>query len=301
MNRPLTLLLAALALAAAALHGQQSTLAGDLERIAQAQAQARAMPDPGPPGLLLRLFTASQAGTGYTTTHASWERQDSRRLATFELDPSARPWGPGGGPRAEDAIPAPDFAVYLQRYAGGGPWPSGGGSTGRGIGAWGEAIGMNVFALRRWWEGQSAEHRAAWDGVATVEEVYDAAFSQPRNGSFYRVDPSPVPTPTPTPVATPRPTPAPTPQPTATPAPQRECWPPELCPCESPSQRLRDLLARLVDWPRDENDRPKPRGLALWRVIADAEAGVAEINGAAMCPCTNSTGVVLTCLPGREE
>lgn len=130
-------------------------------------------------------------GTGYTTSHASWERQDSRRLTSFPIDHSARPWGSDGGGSAAGALPPPDLTLYLKRYAGGsdGLPRDSNGVTGRGIGAWGEAIGMNVEALRRWYSQQSEQHRAAWDGEPTVEEVYDAAFSQPRLGSFYRSPP----------------------------------------------------------------------------------------------------------------
>jgi hypothetical protein len=278
--------LAALLLATAlpAQEPPQATLARDLALIAEAQAQVRAQPASDRPSLLLRLFTVEQQGTGYTTTHASWEQQNSRPLVTFLLDHSARPWGPDGGPGAADALPPPDLALYLQRYAGGGPVPSVGGVTGRGIGAWGEAIGLNVAALRRWWEQQSPEHRAAFDGVATVEEVYDAAFSQPRLGSFYRVDPPSVPTPAPTPAPTPVPTPAPAPAP--------RCAPiePDVCPCELPTLRLRELLDRLIAWPRGEDGKLKPRAPAQWRLVADAEAERPALDGVPTCPCRRSVG-----------
>jgi hypothetical protein len=124
-------------------------------------------------------------GTGYVATHATWEDQSGRRIGTFQIDPTAHPWGPDGGPYAAVSIPSPQagapLELYLLRYAGGGPKPSGG----RGIGHWVEAWGLTIGALRRWYSQQPPGHRAEWDGEPTVQELFDACFSQPRNGSFY--------------------------------------------------------------------------------------------------------------------
>lgn len=127
-------------------------------------------------------------GTGYTATHARWESGKGKPVGTFRIDRSARPWGPDGGPPLEDAQPAPPagaaWLAYLRRYAEGATsepnqndaYP---------IGAYGEALGENLDALRRWYARQPAEHRALWDGNPTVEEAYDAAFSNEYPGSFY--------------------------------------------------------------------------------------------------------------------
>jgi hypothetical protein len=245
-----------------------------------------------------------QRGTGYTTSHASWEQQNGRRLATFPIDHGARPWGDDGGPPADDAIfDAPDFALYLRRYAGGSSTipKDEQGVGGRGIGAWGEAMGQNVEGLKRWYVQQSPQHQAQWDGVPTVEEAFDAAFSQPRNGAFYRapvVDPTP--TPRPTPAATPpppvvTPTPSPTPEPTATPA---NCTPiePETCPCrESASGRW--LAQQIAAWPRNEDGSLQPGkrpAVAVWRLVLAAGEYLADSGET--CPCFGTTGNLSYCV-----
>jgi hypothetical protein len=248
-----------------------------------------------------------QRGTGYTASHASWEKQDGRRLVTFPIDHSARPWGDDGGGSAADGLPGPDDgdAVYYRRYAGGGPKPSyedptvpGSKVYGRGIGAWGEAMGPQIVpALKRWYEQQSPEHRARWTGEPTVEEVYDVAFSQPRNGSFYRapvVDPTPTPTPSPSPT----PEPSPTPQPTATPS---SCTPiePETCPCrESASGRW--LAQQIAAWPRNEDGslRPGQRpAVAVWRLVLAAGEYLAASGET--CACVRPTGQLTLALCGE--
>jgi hypothetical protein len=218
-----------------------------------------------------------QRGTGYTATHASWEKQDGRRLVTFPIDHSARPWGNDGGPPADDAIfDAPNWPLYLRRYAGSSPNipvdEQGVGS--RGIGAWGEAMGQNVDGLKRWCLQQPAEHQARWDCQPTVEEAFDAAFSQPRNGAFYRTGPLPTPTPrpspTPRPTATPAPTPVatPTPCPTCPPAPVCATCPPRVPTCLPYSAITEDTLARVA-----RGERPTGARLRRWRNEDEARRG----------------------------
>jgi hypothetical protein len=211
-----------------------------------------------------------QRGTGYHTTHASWEQQNGRRLVTFEIDHDAHPWGPGGGPPADDALfTAPDFALYLRRYAGAStaiPRDEQG-VSGRGIGAWGEAMGQNVEGLKRWYAQQSPQHQAQWDGEPTVEEAYDAAFSQPRLGSFYRapvVDPTPTPRPSPSPSPTPVSTPTSTPPPpVATPTPEPSCEPLDA----AYQSRLDAFLLKLATWPV----KAGTRRYVTWRETVEAK------------------------------
>jgi hypothetical protein len=124
-------------------------------------------------------------GTGYVARSATWENGDGI-VASFIVDPTAYPWGVDGGPYAKDNQAAPaegaPLRLYFQRYAGGASTKPG---NGWGIGAWGEALGENVEALKRWYWEQSAEHRAEWDGEPTIQEVYDAAFSNNYPSKFY--------------------------------------------------------------------------------------------------------------------
>jgi hypothetical protein len=231
-------------------------------------------------------------GTGYHATHASWEKQDGRRLVTFEIDHDAHPWGPGGGPPGEDAVAdAPNDALYRQRYAGGGPQPSyedpavpGSKVYGRGIGAWGEAMGPQIVpALKRWYAQQSPQHQAQWDGEPTVEEAYDAAFSQPRLGSFYRapvVDPTPTPRPSPSPSPTPVSTPTSTPPPpVVTPTPEPTCEPLDA----GYQSRLDAFLLKLATWPVKAGSRR----YVTWRETVEAKALRGRLP---------STGLLSTCL-----
>lgn len=127
-------------------------------------------------------------GTGYVATHASWEGGDGRVFATFPIDRSARPWGTDP-PYLKDSTAAPaegaPMEAYWRRYAGGKGKPGGPQASVYGIGAWGEALPKNGDGLRRWYAGQSAAHQAEWDGEPTIEEAFDAAFSNQYPSAFY--------------------------------------------------------------------------------------------------------------------
>lgn len=125
-------------------------------------------------------------GVGYAAANrpcpSVWEYQGGRTAVATTIREDEHPFGPdGGGPASFGAADQP-LHLLAARYLGGRVFAERLSPQG----LWADMYQINIVCAERWFADQPKSHRDRYDGVPTLEDLYDVAVSNSRRkNGFY--------------------------------------------------------------------------------------------------------------------